>query len=305
VRAVTFRKAINRSLQAVTGYELRRVPERKTAGGKGAKAPARSQPAVEAEPKPTSEMKLPHDYDEAAKNIIRTVKPRTMTSPERLNALIYAVRYIARHQIPGDIVECGVWRGGSMMAIAKTLIEAGDTDRHLHLYDTFEGMTEPAEHDKRHDGRHATEMLAAATSRSSAIWAYASLEDVQESMRETEYPADHIHYYKGKVEDTIPENIPDRISILRLDTDWYESTKHELEQLWPRLVPGGVLLLDDYGWWDGARRAVDEWLEETKLPLLLLRMDVGRLAVKPPATWNHTSDDARRGVSDIDVGHRP
>jgi O-methyltransferase len=284
VRAVIFRNAINRLLRAVTGYELRRVPHGKAAGGQGAKVPARSQPAVEAEPKPEPEMKLPHDYDQAAKNIIRSVKPRTMTSPERLNALIYAVRYIARHRIPGDIVECGVWRGGSMMAIAKTLIEAGDTDRHLHLYDTFEGMSEPTEHDKRHDGRDAAEMLTAA-SRSSGIWAYASLEDVQDSMRATEYPADRIHYYKGKVEDTIPENIPDRISILRLDTDWYESTKHELEHLWPRLVPGGVLLIDDYGWWDGARRAVDEWLAETKLPLLLLRMDVGRVAVKPPATW--------------------
>jgi hypothetical protein len=193
------------------------------------------------------------------------------------------VRYVVRHQIPGDIVECGVWRGGSMMAVAKTLIEMGDTDRHLHLYDTFEGMSEPTEHDRRQDGRSATDMLSAAD-RSSPIWAYASLEDVQQAMRESEYPADRIHYYKGKVEDTIPGSIPDQISILRLDTDWYESTKHELKHLWPRLVPGGVLLIDDYGWWEGARRAVDEWQEETRAQVLLLRMDEGRVAVKPPPT---------------------
>ncbi|BFU44195.1 hypothetical protein KRMM14A1004_24320 [Krasilnikovia sp. MM14-A1004] len=239
-----------------------------------------------AKPEPKPQLELPHDFDEATKDIIRAVKPRTMTSPEKLNALVNSVRYVVRHRIPGDIVECGVWRGGSMMAIARTLIEAGDTDRHLHLYDTFEGMSEPTEHDRRFDGRPAAEMLSAA-SRSAGIWAYASLEDVQEGMRESAYPADRIHYYKGKVEDTVPGKMPDRISILRLDTDWYESTRHELQYLWPRLVPGGVLLLDDYGWWEGARRAVDEWLAETELPLLLMRMDEGRLAVKPPTTWDH------------------
>ncbi|RZU48552.1 macrocin-O-methyltransferase TylF [Krasilnikovia cinnamomea] len=243
------------------------------------------KPAPKPAPKP--QLELPHDFDEATKDTIRAVKPRTMTSPEKLNALVNSVRYVVRHQIPGDIVECGVWRGGSMMAIAKTLIEAGDTDRHLHLYDTFEGMSEPTEHDRRFDGRPAAEMLSAAD-RSAGIWAYASLEDVQEGMRESAYPADRVHFYKGKVEDTIPAHIPDRISILRLDTDWYESTRHELKHLWPRLVPGGVLLLDDYGWWDGARQAVDEWLEETRLPLLLMRMDEGRLAVKPPASWDHS-----------------
>jgi O-methyltransferase len=237
------------------------------------------------QPKSGPEINFPLDYDESAKNIIRAVKPRTMTSPEKLNALIHSVRYVVRNKIPGDIVECGVWRGGSMMAVAKTLIEMGDADRHLHLYDTFEGMSEPTQHDRRQDGRSAADMLSTAD-RSSPIWAYASLEDVQQTMRESEYPADRIHYYKGKVEDTIPATIPDRISILRLDTDWYESTKHELKHLWPRLVPGGVLLIDDYGWWDGARRAVDEWQEEIRSPVLLLRMDEGRVTVKPPPNWD-------------------
>ncbi|GAB1691360.1 hypothetical protein KRM28CT15_31630 [Krasilnikovia sp. M28-CT-15] len=283
-------------LRTVTGYELRpAVSPRNGVAGQNVPVPARSKPPVakpapKPEPKPVPKSKpqleLPHDFDEATKDLIRAVKPRTMTSPEKLNALVNSVRYIVRHQIPGDIVECGVWRGGSMMAIARTLIETGDTDRHLHLYDTFEGMSEPTEHDRRFDGKPAAEMLST-SSRTSGVWACASLEDVQEGMRESAYPADRIHYYKGKVEDTIPGHIPDRISILRLDTDWYESTRHELKHLWPRLVPGGVLLLDDYGWWEGARQAVDEWLEETQLPLLLMRMDEGRVAVKPPATWNH------------------
>jgi hypothetical protein len=113
------------------------------------------------------------------------------------------------------------------------------------------------------------------------VWAYASLEDVQEGLAAIPYPSGRIHYVKGKVEDTIPEQAPEQISILRLDTDWYASTKHELEQLYDRLSPGGVLLIDDYGWWRGSRQAVDEFLEETGARLLLLRMAEGRIAIKP------------------------
>lgn len=282
---MTIRRAVNRILRTVTGYELRRVRNQPASGRQDPKAPDRPRTApVE----PASRPEFPHDYDDAAKATIRAVKPYTMTSPEKLNTLVQSVRYVVRHKIPGEVVECGVWRGGSMMAVARTLLEAGDTSRHLHLYDTFEGMSEPGEHDRRHDGRSAAEMLAAAP-RSAGVWAYASLEDVQQAMGATGYPGDRIHYHRGKVEDTVPGQVPDRISILRLDTDWFESTRHELAHLWPRLVPGGVLLLDDYGWWEGARRAVDEWLEETGVPLLLLRMDEGRVAVKPPATWDHGS----------------
>ncbi|MEU4624765.1 TylF/MycF/NovP-related O-methyltransferase [Actinoplanes sp. NPDC023801] len=264
-------------MRNLTGYEFRKVKRPVTkAAPKPAPAPA---PVAEAAPPKPPEIKFPVDYDEAARNIIRAVRPWTMTSPEKLNALVYAVRYVVRHRIPGDIVECGVWRGGSMLAVAKTLLENSDTSRDLHLYDTFEGMSEPTEHDKRHDGRPASEMLAA-SEKTAGVWAYASFEDVQATMGQSAYPAERIHYYKGKVEDTIPGDIPEQISILRLDTDWYESTRHELNHLWPRLVPGGVLLLDDYGWWDGAKRAVDEWLEEVNPQLLLLRMDEGRIAVK-------------------------
>jgi hypothetical protein len=283
---MTMRRAVNHMLRSVTGYELRRV-KRPGTGGRPASAsvrPATAPPA--AEPKPQRE--FPHDYDDAVKATVRAVEPYTMTSPEKLNALIHSVRHVVRHRIPGAIVECGIWRGGSMLAAARTLTEVGDTSRELHLYDTFEGMSEPSEQDRRHDGRSAAEMPAASP-RSAGVRAYASasLEDVQETMRQTDCPADRIHYHRGKVGDTVPGNVPDRISILRLDTDWYESTRHELKHLWPRPVPGGVLLLDDYGWWEGAKRAVDEWLEGAGVPLLLLRMDEGRVAVKPPATWDH------------------
>ena len=107
-------------------------------------------------------------------------------------------------------------------------------------------------------------------------WAYATLDDVRANMETTGYPS--IRYVVGKVENTIPAQMPERINLLRLDTDWYESTRHELEHLWPRLRPGGVLILDDCGWWDGARRAVDEY----EVPALLVRVGTegARVAVK-------------------------
>ncbi|MFI5892487.1 TylF/MycF/NovP-related O-methyltransferase [Actinoplanes sp. NPDC051513] len=272
-------QSVNRVLRGLTGYEVRKAKPPRAVAKPAPKPAPKPEPKPEVKPAGPPEITFPADFDEAMRETIRAVKPWTMTSPGKLHALVSSVRYVAKHQIPGDVVECGVWRGGSMLAVARTLIEAGDTERHLHLYDTYEGMSEPTEHDKRHDGKSAAEMLAA-SDKSAGVWAFASLEDVQATMAESAYPADHIHYYKGKVEETIPASVPERISILRLDTDWYESTRHELEHLWNRLVPGGVLLLDDYGWWDGARRAVDEWLAETNLPVLLLRMDEGRVAVK-------------------------
>ena len=286
VPGMTWRDSVNGGLSRLTGYELRKSgrgrqapSHRPVAAPKPAPRPApASAPAKPAAPKP---LELPRDYDEAAQATIRAVKPWTMTSPEKLNALILSVRHVVKHDIPGDIVECGVWRGGSMQAAARTLMEAGDTSRHLYLLDTYEGMSEPTEKDRRgHDGAAAADLLETSP-KESGVWAVATLEDVQQGMAQIGYPEAQVHYVKGLVEQTVPEQAPEQISILRLDTDWYESTKHELEHLYPRLSSGGVLLLDDYGWWEGAKTAVDEWLEETGERLLLLRMAEGRVAVKP------------------------
>ena len=224
---------------------------------------------------------LPRHYDEEARQTIRAVRANTMTSHHKLFALIVATRYVAETAVPGAVVECGVWRGGSMQAVARTLLARGVTDRDLHLFDTFDGMPEPAEVDRRHDGRPAADMLARRPDRSGRVWAIASLDDVRARMEETGYPAERIHFHRGLVQDTIPAQSPERIAILRLDTDWYDSTRHELEHLYDRLESGGVLLIDDYGYWQGARQAVDEFLEERNTRMLLLPMASGRVAVKP------------------------
>ncbi|MFF7011596.1 TylF/MycF/NovP-related O-methyltransferase [Streptomyces fimicarius] len=291
-RGMAWRNAVNGVLQQLTGYQLRRVtvPAARTAPAgpataaaaapADAPAPAHVSPAA-AKPKARKPAPaFPEDYDDEAKEIIRAVKPYSMTSPERLNAFILATRHIARHNIPGDIVECGVWRGGSMQACARTLLSVGETERDLYLFDTYEGMTPPTAEDLRRDGRSAQELLDA-QGKDRPIWAVASLEDVKAGFENIPYPKERVHYVQGRVEDTVPAQAPEQISILRLDTDWYASTKHELDHLYGRLVSGGVLLIDDYGYWQGSRQAVDEFLDKTGEQLLLLRMDEGRIAVKP------------------------
>lgn len=223
---------------------------------------------------------LPPDIDEGARAIVEAVAPFTMTSPERIVALREAVRHVCRHRIAGDLVECGVWRGGSMMAAALSLLELGER-RTLHLFDTFEGMTPPTAIDRDLSGTAAARLLAAEDRRTGGNWCWSPLEEVQANLRSTGYPEDLVRFVPGRVEETIPAQAPRDIALLRLDTDWYESTRHEMEQLFPRLARGGVLIIDDYGHWQGARRAVDEYLAATGTRLFLSRIDYTcRLAIK-------------------------
>ena len=224
---------------------------------------------------------FPLDFDEADKELYRRVGPYTMTTPPRIYALVRAVEYVTRRGVPGALVECGVWRGGSMMAAALTLLRLGATDRDLYLYDTFAGMPPPSEADTTRTGESAAELLAQGDE-SSHIRAIASLDDVRAAVLSVGYPEERVRFVEGLVEETLPATAPQQIALLRLDTDWYRSTKHELVHLYPRLAPGGVLILDDYGHWQGARRAVDEYLAENGVVLLLNRIDgTARIAVKP------------------------
>lgn len=223
-----------------------------------------------------SDFKAFPDLSDKERQIVSTVKPFTMTSVERIVSLLNAVSYITNNKISGDIAECGVWRGGSMMTVALMLLANNDTSRDLYLYDTFEGMSAPTEFDKSVDGISAETQM----NREEGKWCYASIEDVRQNILSTGYPEEKIHLVKGKVEDTIPKTLPANLSLLRLDTDWYESTKHELNHLFPKLSPEGVLIIDDYGHWQGARKAVDEYFAEQNRKIYLHRIDyTGRIAV--------------------------
>jgi hypothetical protein len=206
-----------------------------------------------------------------------------MTSAQRLAAQVQAVEWIERRQLQGAVVECGVWQGGSMMAAALTLLRLGVDNRELYLYDTFAGMTEPEEVDRAHDGSSAEQVMNAQvpSAKSMGDWTNAGVEEVRANMSSTGYPAQRVHYVVGKVEDTIPATLPGPIALLRLDTDFYSSTRQELEHLYPLVVSGGVVIIDDYGFWQGARRAVDEFLAD-KPEIFLHRIDAtGRLLLKP------------------------
>jgi O-methyltransferase len=219
---------------------------------------------------------MPVDFDELHRTVWRAVQPFTMTSPERIYAAVEAARYVVRNQIPGAIVECGVWRGGSSMAMAMALQSLGVKDRHLYLYDTFTGMSEPTEVDIRRDGESSLLKYEITDD-----WCRCGSEEVAANIAATGYPSEMVTLVKGKVEDTLPDAAPSEIALLRLDTDWYESTRHELIHLYPRLSEGGVLILDDYGSWQGARKAVDEYFSGLATSPLLCRIDhTGRTAIR-------------------------
>lgn len=221
--------------------------------------------------------------------IIERALPYTMTGVARTNSVVDAVRYVVARDLPGAFAECGVWRGGSVLAMILTLQELGVDDRDLHLYDTFEGMPEPGERDTSPYAPPASETWEQA--KADGVRPYADVfaadvfdeSTVRATLLETGYPEDRLHFVRGPVEETLPDSAPERLAVLRLDTDWYESTRHEMEHLYPLLVTGGVLIVDDYGFWDGCRRAIDEYFSSEAEPLLLNRIDyTGRIAVKLP-----------------------
>lgn len=226
---------------------------------------------------------LHKDFDVLHKETLKLVKDFTMTSPERLYGLIEAVKYISKNKIEGDIVECGVWRGGSMMAVANTLLSINDTQRNLYLFDTFDGMSEP-DSNKDLDMNQIdaqTYLSKHKKSEDDFIWAYAPLDSVKQNLFSTGYPKENINFIRGKVEETLPYNKIKEIAVLRLDTDWYASTKHEMEVLFPLIKKGGVLIIDDYGHWEGAKQAIDEYIQENDVLILLNRLDYsGRMAIK-------------------------
>jgi len=219
----------------------------------------------------------PVDFLSEEREIFDAVRPLTMTSPERIYVLIQALRYLTKASIPGAIVECGVWKGGSMAAAARTLLQMQDVSRDLYLFDTFRGMTEPGTLDVDYSGKQASEVWA----KSNGTWCDAALEQVKNVLFATGYPREKLHFIEGRVEDTIPASAPESIALLRLDTDWYESTRHELVHLFPRLIRAGVFIIDDYGHWQGSRKACDEYFEQNHIPILLNRIDAGgRVAIR-------------------------
>lgn len=215
------------------------------------------------------------------REILVRVAPYTMAGAERTLSTIAAIEHVVRHAITGSVVECGVWRGGQMMAAALALQQLGQR-REIVLFDTFTGMTAPGKDDlDLHGGDAAPVYEEHATKDVGSRWCEAGMDEVRRNLASTGYPMELVRLVQGPVEETIPGEAPERIAYLRLDTDWYESTLHEFEHLYPRVSAQGVVAIDDYGHWQGARKATDEYLEKNGIPALLHRIDyTGRQFVK-------------------------
>jgi O-methyltransferase len=226
-----------------------------------------------------------YGYDDEAdiKAAVRRVRSHTMTSFERLATLWQQVRYLDRAAIQGGLVECGTWRGGAVGMMALAHMAGSTPTRTLHLFDSFEGLPRPTST----DGAAASRYAAGRTDGSlDAIGACEGpLDDNRDLLeRQLGYPRDLLSYHVGWFQDTLPSAVDGigPIALLRLDGDWYESTKVCLQALEPLVVPGGIVVIDDYGHWEGCRVAVDEYLEANPPPLLLSHVDyTARYWIKP------------------------
>jgi len=222
---------------------------------------------------------VPLDFDYKDAELHESVRLLTLTGPERIKVLADAVRYLVAASVPGAMVECGVWKGGSMMAVAYTLQDLEAADRDLYLFDIFEdAMPRATEVDVTRDG---TRLKDEADAQAAPYWNFATEAEVKSNMTSTGYPDSLVNFVRGPVEQTLSERAPEQCALIRLDTDLYESTKHELESLYPRLAHGGVIIVDDYGSHQGVKKAVDEFNTSLPKPLFFVRVDeAGRVAVK-------------------------
>jgi len=196
------------------------------------------------------------------KKLINLVKSYTMTPQIRIYSLIKALKHINQKKILGDYVECGVWKGGNIILFKKIMELSNDYSRKIFAYDTFEGMTEPDENDfDISKNLNAKFLMNKDKDKKTNIWGVCSLENVKDNIQSNAKNIDNIKFIKGPVEQTLAVqiNIPEKISLLRLDTDWYSSTKKELEILYKKVSPGGIIIIDDYGHWGGSKKAVDEF----------------------------------------------
>lgn len=209
------------------------------------------------------------------RDIYAQVKSQTMIGGPGILANMDAIDYISKNRIPGAIVECGVWKGGSVAAMLERLKDHQETSRSIFLFDTFAGMTAPTAFDKK-GSVDVQKKFENSQKDGHNEWCYSPLTTVKGTISRTGYPEQNVFYVQGDVLETLPVTKTGEIALLRLDTDWYESTKAELEHLYPKVVRGGVIIIDDYGAWEGARKATDEYFRQKNMYPLMFRIDQTR-----------------------------
>ena len=197
-----------------------------------------------------------------------------------------AITYILKNKIEGVIIECGVC-AGLFEEIWIQELQFNNEVRDIYMYDTFKGCTEPTNFD--YTAKTAT--IYQLDSNGTYNWwrnlmidkdtnrmCYCPLEKVKDNLEKYNYPEENLHYVVGDVLETLKDKstIPSKIAILRLDTDWYESSKFELEQMYDNVVIGGVIIFDDYYHWDGQRRATDNFFKKRGLEYEFVNIGNGK-----------------------------
>ena len=195
--------------------------------------------------------------------LISLVSKYSMTPKIRIYNLLQSLKDLEQRNVQGDYVECGVWKGGNILLFKKFMEDKKNIKKKIYAYDTFEGMTDPDENDLIIRTSEKAKDLLSKSEKTSNIKGICKLDDVKKYIS-THSDLDNIIFVKGDVENTldVEENLPEKICLLRLDTDFYRSTKKELEKLYNRVPVGGIIIIDDYGHWSGCKKAVDEFFSD-------------------------------------------
>lgn len=229
---------------------------------------------------PFKEYDLPRGYE-----AVQLVTNFSMLPHINLFTLYEQAAYCEKNNIEGDYVECGVWKGGAVGVMAKANLDFGKQRRNLRLFDVFDNICPP---DAAVDGERAivdtmkitgfmdeSKMKGQLESMDGAYDLYGGHGTIEicKDLLENKigYPAEYVHFHKGWFQDTIPASLAeiDKIAILRLDGDWYASVKVCLENLYDKVSPGGLVIIDDYGLYEGCTKAVDEFLQGRNIKTFL------------------------------------
>lgn len=229
-----------------------------------------------------------YDLEQEARENIELVRSYTMVPYAGLVTLYQQVVFCETQGTPGDFVECGTWNGGAVGLMALGNLKHGSTRRHIHLFDSFKGVPEP---DESIDGKKAVQQVLSVGGGTkgrlvSVEGFYEKLADGVGTLEANKYLLETIvgydpcflHYHEGWFQDTLPKVAPQigSIAILRLDGDWYASTKVCLQYLYDRVVGGGFVIIDDYGCYEGCKRAIDEFMKQEGIQVFLNHIDSER-----------------------------